>query len=251
MQNTKKVIGVTGSNGFIGGHLTGFLRMNPEIEVRGASAAVFQDDNLLDNWLSNMDMVVHLAGLSRHDDGDYLYKVNCDLTAKLIAGLERKGGENAVYFASTTHIDRDLPYHRSKRQAQEMLETWAKRSGGRSVTLLMANTFGPYSRPYYNSVVSTFCYLAAIGKAPEQLNDAILELIYVGDLVREIKALLLNNEVEGAVTIPANYQIELKGLWDKLHKWRLLLPLGNQVPEDLNVAFDVDLWNTLRSYSPY
>ena len=230
-------IGITGSEGFIGGHLTRACEERGW-EVSACPRSAFARPAELAAWVAERDRVVHLAGLSRHPDGETLYRTNMGLAEALDAAL--RATPRPLYFASTTHdLTHDLPYHRSKRDARALFE----RSGRYPVvTLRMANTFGPGSRPFYNSVVSTFCRIAADGGTPETVNDVPLELIYVGELAEAIADLLAGPEpATGAVEIGARHFIRLPELWSKLAGWR-------KTPPEDPTGFDEMLWTTFRSY---
>jgi len=229
-------IGITGSEGFIGGHLA------RACEGRGWAVSAcpresFARPEELAAWVGSCDRVVHLAGLSRHPDGELLYRTNMALAEALDTALQAV--PRPLYFASTTHdLTHDLPYHRSKRDARALFE----RSGRYPViTLRMANAFGPGSRPFYNSVVSTFCKIAADGGTPERVDDVPLELIDVGELVAAIDDLLADPApVTGAVEIGARHFIRLPELWEKLARWR-------KTPPEDPAGFDELLWKTFRS----
>ena len=100
---------------------------------------------------------------------------------------------------------------------------------------MLPNTFGPGSRPFYNSVVSTFAALAAQGKEPEKIDDVILKLLPVRNLCRQAVDLLFQTpqrEFEIAHTI----EIPLPELWKRLNR---------RIPED---ELDKLLWEIRRSF---
>lgn len=232
-------IGITGCEGFIGGHLARACE-GRGWHVAACPRSAFALPSELAEWVGGCDRVVHLAGLSRHPDGAFLYRTNMALAEALSAALQ--ANPRPLYFASTTHDrTRDLPYHRSKRDARALFE----RSGlFPVVTLRMANTFGPGSRPFYNSVVSTFCRIAADGGAPERVDDVPLELIYIDELVGAIAGLLADPApATGAVEIGARHFLRLPELWEKLAGWR-------QTPPEDPSGTDRMLWETFRSYLP-
>ena len=167
-------IGMTGCDGFIGRHLAEACRRNGW-QVLAGGKETLGDERSVAAFVRQCDRVVHLAGLSRHPDGEYLYRTNMRLAALLDGALLET--PRPLWFASTTHDTlKDLPYHRSKRDGRALFE-----ASGRYpvITLRMANVFGPGSRPFYNSVVSTFCRIAADGGTPEKVDDVPLELIYI------------------------------------------------------------------------
>ena len=207
----------------------------------------FEDPSEMSALCRQCDVLVHFAGLSRHPDGKFLLNTNLRLIASLIEGLKHSGSHAHVYLASTTHEQRSLPYHESKRRSRQMFEEWAAGSGNPYTTLLMPNTFGPYARPFFNSVVSTFCYQAAHGQTPDRIDPAELKLIHVRTLCREILRTVRRNEPGvTAVEIPHEYEIRLDRMWKILQNWRGQLSQGKTpLPAD---PFETGLLETFLSY---
>ena len=240
------MIGITGSEGFIGTAFRRYLTAIGETPVSFPRSA-FEDPAEMAALCGQCDALVHFAGLSRHPDGEFLLKTNLRLTSTLIDGLKNSGSHAHVFLASTTHEQRPLPYHESKRRSRRMLETWAAESGNSYTTLLMPNTFGPYARPFFNSVVSSFCYQAAHGQTPDRIDPAELKLIHVRTLCREILRTLRRNEPGvTAVEIPHEYEIRLDQLWEKLQSWKIAVDAGKS-PAAGNL-FETDLLETFLSY---
>lgn len=239
-------IGITGAEGFIGTAFRRYLTALGETAV-GCPRSAFENPEEMNLFAGDCDAVVHFAGLSRHPDGDFLLETNLRLTGALIEGLKNSGSHAHVYLASTTHEQRPLPYHESKRRSRQMLEIWAAESGNAYTTLLMPNTFGPYARPFFNSAVSTFCYQAAHGQTPERIDPAELKLIHVRTLCREILQIIRRNESGiTAVEIPHEYEIRLDRLWEKLQEWKAGLDAG--ISPEAKTLFETDLLAAFLSY---
>ncbi len=239
-------IGITGSEGFIGTAFRRYLTALGEKTVifpRGA----FENPSEMAAFCGQCDALVHFAGLSRHPDGGFLLETNLRLTAALIEGLKNSGSHAHVYLASTTHEQRALPYHESKRRSRKMFEAWAAESGNPYTTLLMPNAFGPYARPFFNSVVSTFCYQAAHGQTPDRIDPAELKLIHVRTLCREIRRIIrLDERGVTSVEIPPEYEIRLERMWEILQGWKVLTAAGEKpVPQ---TPFETDLLSAFLSY---
>lgn len=240
------MIGITGSEGFIGTAFRRYLTALGETPVSFPRGA-FEDPAEMAALCGRCDALVHFAGLSRHPDGEFLRETNLRLTAALIEGLKNGGSHAHVFLASTTHEQRALPYHESKRRSRQLLEEWAAESGNSYTTLLMPNTFGPCARPFFNSVVSTFCYQAAHGRTPDRIDPAELKLIHVRTLCREILRIVRRNAPGvSAVEILHEYEIRLDRMWETLQNWRGQIAAGKTpLPAD---PFETDLLETFLSY---
>lgn len=239
-------IGITGSEGFIGTAFRRYLTAIGEVPVACPRSA-FECSADMAAFCGPCRAVVHFAGLSRHPDGQYLLETNLRLTAALIDGLKKSRSKAQLFFASTTHEQRDLPYHESKRRSRQMLENWAAETGNACTTMLMPNTFGPYARPFFNSVVSTFCYQAAHNQTPERIDPAELKLIHVRTLCREILRLIrLDRPGIAAAEIPHEYEIRLDCLWRKLREWKAGMENG-KIPA-ARTPFEADLLSAFLSY---
>lgn len=239
-------VGITGQSGFIGTHLFNALRLIPELEVVEFSRAWWDDPVALAAFAARCDAIVHLAGLSRHPDGDLLYRVNVGLGVRLLDAAERAGTRPRLLLGSTTHEARDTKYHESKRELRRRFEAAGRAGVIHAATLLMPNAFGPYARPFFNSVVATFCHQVAGGEPATVANDAELELIYVGDLCAEIIR-ELRSPSGAPVFVPGGATaITVTELLEKLLAMRRQIDAGK--PVRLCGDFEAKLYVTLLSY---
>ncbi len=74
----------------------------------------------------------------------------------------------------------------------------------------LANVFGKWSRPNYNSAVATFCYNTA-NDLPIQIHDenAVIRLVYVDDVVESFWNIIQGTQqVEQVFAIQPEYQIQ-------------------------------------------
>lgn len=180
---------MTGADGFIGKNLRVALAETPGIAVlpitRGSSRR-----ELLDA-AAQADAVIHLAGVNRPQDPMEFSVGNADFTALLCEALAASGRAIPVAFASSIQAERDNPYGRSKRQAEEHLAAYGERSGAPVAIYRLVNVFGKWSRPNYNSAVATFCHNIA-RDLPIRMDDAgtQLRLVYVDDVLAEFRRFL-------------------------------------------------------------
>jgi UDP-2-acetamido-2,6-beta-L-arabino-hexul-4-ose reductase len=245
-------IGITGQNGFIGTHLYNTLGLCPDLYQRiPFDRSFFSDPSKLQQFVSQCDAIVHLAGLNRHNDPQVIYETNLDLVKRLITAMEATGSKPHVLFASSTQEEKDNPYGRSKKEGRALLVQWAERNNARFTGMVIPNVFGPFGHPFYNSVVATFCHQLTHGETPEIHIDGELQLIYVGELVEVIlKQLATSNEPPAAgqlLTVQATATIKVSGLLEKLYGFKEQY-LDQRIIPDLGEPFDRNLFNTFVCY---
>ena len=175
---------ITGADGFIGKNLRVALGEREGFEVLAITRVSSEAD--LVAAVASADAVIHLAGVNRPQDPAEFAVGNADFTARLSALLAASGRSVPVAFASSIQAERDNPYGLSKRQAEAHLSDYGQRSGAPVALYRLANVFGKWSRPNYNSAVATFCHNIARG-LPIQISDpaAPVQLVYIDDVVAE------------------------------------------------------------------
>ena len=78
-----KKIGITGQNGFVGKHLYNTLGLFPEeFERVDFHKEYFEDKEKLDAFVSQCDVIVHLAAMNRHNSEQVIYDTNVALANK-------------------------------------------------------------------------------------------------------------------------------------------------------------------------
>lgn len=243
-------IGITGQEGFIGKHLYNTLGLYPDRFKRiHFNKSFFEDDLLLDTFVNQCDVIVHLAAMNRHTNPQVIYNTNINLVEKLIASLVRVESKAHVLMSSSTQEEQDNLYGKSKKEGRLLLENWAKNSKGVFTGLIIPNVFGPFGLPNYNSVVATFCHKLAFDQTPKIDVDGHLKLIYVGELVQEIirafNGTSKNKVAKLIITHTKECKVsELLGL---LETYKLEYQLNGLIPL-LNTSFEINLFNTYRSY---
>jgi UDP-2-acetamido-2,6-beta-L-arabino-hexul-4-ose reductase len=180
-------IGITGQDGFVGKHLYNILALFPdEFERIPYHIDYFQDKDKLSSFVSNCDVIVHLAAMNRHHDPEVIYQTNMELVKKLIVTLENTNSKAHVIFSSSSQEERDNLYGKSKKEGRELLVEWAEKTTGIFTGLVIPNVFGPFGHPYYNSFIATFSHQLTHNEQPKIEVDGEVKLIYVGELVDAI-----------------------------------------------------------------
>jgi UDP-2-acetamido-2,6-beta-L-arabino-hexul-4-ose reductase len=179
---------VTGARGFIGTTLMIRLKEKGVAAVPIGSDASDAD---LRAAVAEATLVFHLAGVNRPQTEDQFESGNAGFTRALCRQLAAAGNRAPIVFASSTQAERDTPYGRSKRAAEDALFEHARTTGAGLRVFRLTNVFGKWARPNYNSAVATFCHNIARG-LPIRIDDpdAPLSLVHVDDVCDVFLALL-------------------------------------------------------------
>lgn len=177
---------VTGASGFVGKNFVVHLNEMPDIEV-----LTFTRDNHvseLPELVSNVDGIIHLAGINRPQHNDEFIQGNADLTQALADAVfnvvQSQKRFIPIVYSSSIQAERDNPYGQSKKAAEDILLKLSDTTENPVYIYRLANVFGKWCKPNYNSMVATFCH-NIIRDIPIEIHneDAEVQLVYVDDVV--------------------------------------------------------------------
>ncbi len=243
---------VTGAQGFVGRNLVS------ELKNRGYDD-IFEydkdsDQNELNEHLKSCEFIFHLAGVNRPENNEEFMEGNFGFTSELLEKLDEYQNYPPILITSSIQAQQDNPYGKSKKAGEDLIFSYGKDKKTPVFVYRLANLFGKWSRPNYNSVVATFCHNIARGE-DIQINapDALLTLSYIDDVVEEfIKALegqgTKNEHLEGFYHVPVEHEIKLQDLAHTIKSFKesrdnLFVPnMGNPLVKKL--------YSTYLSYLP-
>jgi UDP-2-acetamido-2,6-beta-L-arabino-hexul-4-ose reductase len=245
----KKIrVGITGQNGFIGWHLINRLKLlNDKFEIIFFEKSFFLELCKLEHFVQNCDVIIHLAALNRHNDEQFIYDSNINLVKTLINALENTQSKAKVILSSSLQENNNNKYGQSKKIGRELLLNWASKSSGKVVGMIIPNVFGAFGKPFYNSFIATFCYKLANNESPEIINDNDVSLIYIDELVDSIIMQIENNASISHYIVTPTKVCSVSSVLSKLVQYKLAY-LDNGTIPILNDKFDIQLFNTFRSY---
>ena len=243
-----KRIGITGQAGFMGTHLFNHLNLRKkEYTLVPFKDEFFDDEILLKQFVESCDVIVHLAAMNRHKNPQVIYETNLDLVNKLILALESSHGKPHLLFASSTQEEQDNPYGRSKREGRELLANWALKHHAIFTGLVIPNVFGPFGNPYYNSVISTFCYQLTHNESPRIDIDGQLKLIYVGELVQVFLNSIKEERNDKEFKVPHTNEIKVSAILKLLESFKTEY-MDKGIFPFLSSRFETNLFNTFRCF---
>lgn len=246
-----KKIGITGQNGFVGQHLYNTLGLHPEKYERiEFNRNFFENESELDAFISQCDVIVHLAAMNRHESQEFIYETNVNLVQKLVASLERTNSKAHVIFSSSSQEDSKNLYGNSKKEGRELIVNWARLFNGKVSGLIIPNVFGAFGQPFYNSFIATFCHQLTHGEQPTIATDGEVRLIYVAELVSVILNEVNAEKSNELFIVEATATKKVSEVLALLENYKEKYFDSGEVPA-LNTPFEVNLFNTYRSFIDY
>lgn len=248
-----KKVGITGQAGFMGSHLYNYFgTKKEEIECVSFKKSFFENKNQLEEFVKSCDVIVHIAAMNRHENPQVIYDTNVGLVEKLIEACEATKSTPKIIFTSSTQEEHDNLYGKSKRDGRIAFENWAIKSGGQITSLIIPNVFGPFGKPFYNSVVATFCHQVIIGEEPTIHNDGTVNLIYTNELSEVIYSTITSNTNESTskINVPYTASIKVSEILSLLKTFKKQYVDNGVVPSVHKDTFEINLFNTFTSFIP-
>lgn len=211
---------VTGSNGFIAKNLIQFLAEKADVNVLPYNKESTQQD--LEQAVIAADWIVHLAGINRPLNEQEFIDGNTTLTQQIADILKSTKKTTPIILSSSIQAERDNAYGQSKLGGEQALLELNQIQGNPVYICRLANVFGKWSRPNYNSAVATFCYNVA-NDLPIQINDpsAMIRLVYVDDVVETFWNMLQGSFIpQQQFMIEPEYQISVGDLANTLNEFK-------------------------------
>ena len=246
-----KRILITGAGGFLGRNLAAHLSQRDDVRLLLFDLNNSEAD--LREWVSQADVVFHLAGVNRPKYVEEFETGNAAFTGTLVDAIRDSGRTPHIIVSSSIQAVLDNPYGESKRHGEEILAAFAKETGTLASIFRLKNIFGKWCRPNYNSVTATFCHNIA-NDLPIQISDPDheLDLVCVDDVVEAfITEMDSKPRRDGVLVEPdpvPSYSLTLGDLAGRIEFFRSMQETL-QIP-DFSVRFNQQLYATYLSYVP-
>jgi UDP-2-acetamido-2,6-beta-L-arabino-hexul-4-ose reductase len=234
---------VTGSNGFIGKHMTKALR-RAGYEVLEYDLDKTEAD--LKHFVNEADFVVHLAGINRPLSVEEFYDGNTNFTKKLVDFLKISGKNTPIIMSSSTQAALDNDYGKSKKMGEDYLFA----SELPVYVFRLANVFGKWCRPNYNSAAATFMYNIA-HNLPIEIRDPnyVVHYNYVDDIVNTFSK-CITGEIAASkeiLSVLPIHDCSLGNLASLLKKFKSTVESDEHLP-DINSEFEYKLFISFLDY---
>jgi UDP-2-acetamido-2,6-beta-L-arabino-hexul-4-ose reductase len=231
-------VSLTGFDGFLGWH-TRCAALASGLETQGFEVGERFGEGAATRAIDGSSRYLHIAGVNRGSDDEVL-EGNLLFARQAVAAIEAASTPPPVIvYANSTQVGNGSVYARAKEEAGAILAEAASGVGATFVDIKFPNLFGEHGRPFYNSVVSTFCHLLAKGDAPSIDQDKELTLLHAQDAADVMLGAAKPGEVPEA-------RLTVRELLAKLETMSTTYATG-EIPS-LATGFDRDLFNTYRSF---
>ncbi len=234
---------LTGSKGFIGKHLS-FWLLRQGFEVLSLD---LENSNELPLLLNQANFIIHLAGINRPQSSEAFYEGNYDFTRKIVDLLKNNSRKTPIIFASSTQATLNNDYGKSKKLAEKYLFE----SGLPVYVYRLANVFGKWGKPNYNSVCSTYCYNIA-HNLPIDIRDSnqVIHFNYVDDVCQEFLR-IVNNHISpsnNVLSVEPTYDCTLGHLAELIKYFKETIESTHHLP-NIHDEFELKLFETFCDYS--
>lgn len=237
---------VTGSNGFIGKNLCAHLRECDHYEIFEVHRDTSEKD--LQAYLSSADFLFHLAGINRPQDLSEFAEGNVDFTKLIVDSLLKFNRNIPIVFSSSTQVEQDNPYGRSKLAAEEVIQNYSEITGASHYIYRFPNVFGKWCKPNYNSFIATFCN-NIIKDTEISIHDANtpVSLVYIDDVCESLLEILEGKVNPGFNKVPVEFNSTVGEVADIIRSFKA--SRASLVTEPVGTGLTRALYATYLSYS--
>ena len=234
---------VTGANGFIGKH------MCLNLSRKGYEVFKYDIDSIeeeLVKYVKECDAVIHLAGINRPLTPEEFYDGNANFTKRLVDLLLNNKKNVPVIMSSSIQAALDNDYGKSKKMGENFLLS----SGLPVYVYRLANVFGKWCRPNYNSACATFCYnIAHDLEIFVRDREYVVKFNYVDDICDTFIKALEGNKLgsKDILYVRPTYECSLGKLADLLYYFKGEIESDRHLPL-LHDEFELKLFKTFCDY---
>ncbi len=237
-------VAVSGSRGFLGWH----TRVRARALTGQTPASLLLGEGYTPesaaSTVNDADHVIHIAGVNRGADSE-VRDGNILAAERLVAALRSAASPpTAVTFANSVQVGNGTVYAEAKNSAAEIIADACGHLDIRFRNVLLPNLFGEHGVPFYNSVVATFCHLAAQGKPLTVDIDRELTLLHA----QKAAAVLLDVAGPETAGIAEGAHVRSVVQVKELVEHFADVYRHGDIPR-LPDAFAVELFNTYRSFT--
>jgi UDP-2-acetamido-2,6-beta-L-arabino-hexul-4-ose reductase len=241
-------VGITGYTGFIGYHLRySLIHKYKGYEIIVLGKDDFNNSKKVDSFINQSEIIVHLAGINRHKNEDFIFSENLRLANTLIESIDKNKFQGKLVFASSIQQNTDTTYGHAKKQCSELFSRSSIKNNFQFINLIIPNVFGPFCKPNYNSFIATFCHNLINNIDLEVKSEASVPIIYIDSLIIIIINLFKDANNDQLIEVYEEYLVKPYQVKEVLLRFKNDYIL-NRIMPNFNNSFEKNLFNTLSTY---
>jgi len=245
LKKKKIKIVVTGAKGFIASNLISHLQNNNKYEI--FKVVKNTKENILKDYLLKSHYIFHLAGENRPLNKKLFKKNNELFTKKICEILIKNKIKSKFIYISSTQAPLRTAYGFSKLNSENIVKKFSRKNKSQVCIIRLANVFGKWARPNYNSFVATLCHRIPINKSFFVKNN-IINLIYIDDVVKGLIGLLNRSKLNLYEKITPIYKMNIMNIVNLIKKFNS--EPKNLYVDDLGSGFKKKIYSTFLSFLP-
>lgn len=240
-------IGITGAKGFIGKHIINALKNKKNVELFYCdlpSCDILKPGSFK-KFIEGKDVIIHTAAINRGTDIEVVVGTVVAVN-NLISVVEKLKNKPKIIYLSSIQAETETIYGLSKKLAEIMLKDFSEGAKTAVSIFRLTNVFGERCKPFYNSVVATFCHQIANSKKitiHSQSRNKKINLIYVKNVADLIvkEALIKRKNPSYFKRVFSKNEIKIGELAKLIESFKV----GNFKQK---TSFDKNLYKTYLSY---
>ena len=223
--------------------------MTLQLQRRGYDVLGYDLNNTeeeLISFIDECDFIVHLAGINRPLTVEEFYNGNSNFTKKVVDLVLQSKKNIPIIMSSSIQAALDNDYGKSKKMGEDFLLG----SGLPVYIYRLANAFGKWCRPNYNSACATFCYNIA-HELPIQIRDReyVVHFNYIDDICEEFIRCIEGDKLgsKEILSVQPVHDCSLGKLADLLYYFKEEIQSDRHLPL-IHDEFELKLFKTFCDY---
>ena len=238
---------IVGSKGFIGQNLFYQLKEDKKFNI----LLLDKDSSRVDveDKICKAELIFLTFGVNKEKLPKDRFKNNYIFTEIVCSILKRNNKKTSIIFTSSIQTNQNNAYGRSKLKAEKILLKYKRETNAKVIIYKLPNIFGKWSKPFYNSVVATFCFnIARNKKINISDKNKVIKLFYIDDLINDLISKIGLKKWDTYIEIKNTYNITLLQLANLIRSFNSKdkTILANDISKDLVKK----IYSTYQSFLP-
>jgi UDP-2-acetamido-2,6-beta-L-arabino-hexul-4-ose reductase len=238
---------IVGYKGFIGQNLFYKLKENKKFNILLLDKVSSKVD--IEAKVCKAQLIFLVFGINKEKLPNERFENNYIFTETICSILKRNNKKTNIIFTSSIQANKSNAYGKSKLKAEKILLKYKRKTKAKIMIYRLPNIFGKWSKPFYNSVVATFCFNVARNKKIHITDkNKVIKLFYIDDLIKDFINKIKLKKWNAYIIIRNTYNITLSQLANLIRSFNTKdkTILTNDISKD----FVKKIFSTYQSFLP-